>query len=140
MKSMKLPFRILLVGLSMFLTSCFFLKPARVQKDLTYDDRAWGNVQRGKTYVFVRDYEYRPYGTLKGLYTKGTKIKFTKFEIDCSPRYGKGGCYVWGDVLSGKLAGTRVNSYQLLEYHTPGNKRHRTRIVDINKDILKPAF
>ena len=59
---MKLPFRILLVGLSMSLTSCFFLTPARVQKDLTYRDRAWGNVQRGKPYVFIRDYEYKPFG------------------------------------------------------------------------------
>ena len=137
---MKLPFRILLVGLSMSLTSCMLLKPARVQKDLTYDDRAWGNVERGKTYVFVRDYEYKPWGWTDAVYTKGTKIKFTNFEIDCSPRYGKGGSYVWGEILTGKLAGKRINAYEILEYHRPGNKTYRTRIVDIKKDILRPAF
>lgn len=137
---MKLPFRILLVGLSMFLTSCFFLKPARVQKDLTYDERAWGNVQRDKPYVFVRNYEYKPYGRLKAVYTKGTKMKFTNFEIDCSPRYGKGGFYARGEILTGKFAGDKIDAYFLLDYHYPGKKRYRARIVDIKKDILKPAF
>ncbi len=137
---MKVPFRILLVGLSMSLTSCFFLKPARVQKDLTYNEKAWGNVQRDKPYVFVRDYEYKPYGTLKAVYTKGTKMKFTNFEIDCSPRYGKGGFYVRGEILTGKLAGREIMAGSFLDYHFQGNKRYRPRIVDIKKDILRPAF
>jgi hypothetical protein len=139
-ESVKVPFRILLVGLSMSLTSCLLLKPARVQKDLTYNEKAWGNVQRDKPYVFVRDYEYKPYGTLKAVYTKGTKMKFTSFEIDCSPRYGKGGCYVRGEILTGKLAGKNIDAFFFLDYHCPGNKTHRTRIVDIKKDILRPAF
>lgn len=139
---MKLPFRILLVGLSMSLTSCFFLTPARVQKDLTYDEKAWGNIQRDKPYVFLRDYEYKPFGVFptEAVYTKGTKMKFTSFEIDCSPRYGKGGFYVRGEILTGKLTGRKIDAGAFLEYRSPGNKRHRTRIVDIKKDMLRPAF
>ena len=42
--------------------------------------------------------------------------------------------------MTGKLAGKRINAFGFLEYRTHGNKRHRTRIADIKKDILKPAF
>lgn len=139
---MKLPFRLLLAGLSMSLTSCFFLTPAKVQKDLTYDEKAWGNVEREKPYVFVRDYEYKPFGMFptKAIYTKGTKMKFTSFEINCSPRYGKGGCYVRGEILTGKLAGTDIDAYDFLKFQRTGKQRHQVRIADIKPDILKPAF
>ncbi len=139
---MKFPFRILLVGLSMSLTSGFFLTPAKVEKDLTYDDKAWGNGEREKPYVFVRDYGYKPFGMFptKAIYTKGTKMKFTSFEINCSPRYGKGGCYVRGEILTGKLAGTDIDAYDFLKFQSTGKQRHQVRIADIKPDILKPAF
>ena len=131
--------------LAMILAGCGPLTP-RPDYWLTHKKAAWGTVERGATYVLLKDYRTSvPSNGLRltwfpkmddvGVLPKGTRIQFTGFNV------GRNVCgadpFVYAQVLSGPQKDKIFSGIGLVEIAVDPQKRH-ARIVRIKDDAIEP--
>jgi hypothetical protein len=131
--------------LAMILAGCGPLTP-RPDYWLTHKKAAWGTVERGATYVLLKDYRTSvPSNGLRltwfpkmddvGVLPKGTRIQFTGFNVArnvCGAQ-----AFVYAKVLSGPHEGKTFSGIGLVETSVNHAKRH-ARIVQIKEDAIEP--
>ncbi len=131
--------------LAMILAGCGPLTP-RPDYWLTNKKSAWGTVERGATYVLLKDYEthvdwnglsqtWFPKMEELGVLPKGTRIQFTGFNVRrniCGAQ-----AFVYAKVMSGPNKDRTFSGIGLVETRVNRSKRH-ARIVRIKEDAIKP--
>lgn len=133
------------LALAMILAGCGPLTP-RPDYWLTNKKSAWGSVERGATYVLLKDYEthvdwnglsqtWFPKMEDLGVLPKGTRIQFTGFNVRrniCGAQ-----AFVYAKVMSGPNKDRTFDGTGLVETRVNRTKRHAW-IVGIKEEAIEP--